>query len=80
MNTFIKKIIDWTMEKEEEMAKKCAISMEELEHQIAKVEEEKKKVQEKYDDAIQELNHVLEKLEKIKNIEILRCEQKKQLN
>ncbi len=64
------------MEKEEEMAKKCAIPMEEVEHQIIKVKEEKKKVQEKYDDAIQELNHVLEKLEKIKNIEVLRCEQK----
>lgn len=73
MNTFIKKIIDWTMEKEEEMAKKCAISMEDLEQQIAKVEEEKKKVQEKYDDAMQELNHVSEKLQKIKNIEVLRC-------
>ena len=74
MNTFIKKIIDWTMEKEEEMAKKCAISMEDLDQQIAKVEAEKKKVQEKYDDAMQELNHVSEKLQKIKNIEILRCQ------
>ena len=74
MNTFIKKIIDWTMEKEEEMAKKCAISMEDLEQQIAKVEAEKKKVQEKYDNAMQELNHVSEKLQKIKNIEILRCQ------
>ena len=74
MNTFIKKIIDWTMEKEEEMAKKCAISMEDLEQQIAKVEEEKKKVQEKYDDAMQELNHVSKKLEEIKNIEVLRCQ------
>ena len=74
MNTFIKKIIDWTMEKEEEMAKKCAISMEDLEQQIAKVEAEKKKVQEKYDDAMQELNHVSKKLEEIKNIEVLRCQ------
>ena len=74
MNTFMSKIIDWTMQKEEEMAKKCAIPMEEVEHQITKVEEEKKKVQEKYDDAMQELNHVLERLEKIKSIEVLRCE------
>ncbi len=74
MNSFVKKIIDWTMEKEEEMAKKCAISMEDLDQQIAKVEAEKKKVQEKYDDAMQELNHVLARLEKIKNIEVLRCQ------
>ena len=76
MNTFIKKIIDWTMEKEEEMAKKCAIPMQEVEHQITKVKEEKKNIQKKYDDAMKELNHVLDKLEKIKNIEVLRCEQK----
>ncbi len=78
MNTFIKKILDWTMEKEEEMAKKCALPMKEVEHQITKIEEEKKKVQEKYDDAMQELNHVLERLEKIKNIEVLRCQNKSQ--
>jgi len=76
MNSFIKKILDWTMEKEEGMARKCAIPMEELEHQIIKIEEEKKKVQEKYDDAMQELNHVQEKLEKMKNIEVLNCQKK----
>jgi hypothetical protein len=37
------------------------------------VQEEKVKVQEKYDDAIKELDDVLHRLQKIKNTEVLRC-------
>jgi len=73
MNHFMKSIIDWMLEKEEGMAKKCAIPMEELDAQIAKVQEEKVKIQEKYDDAMSELDDVLKRLEKMKNTEILRC-------
>ena len=69
----MKSIIDWMLEKEEGMAKKCAIPMKELDAQIAKVQEEKVKIQEKYDDAINELDDVLKRLEKMKNTEILRC-------
>jgi hypothetical protein len=69
----MKSIIDWMLEKEEGMAKKCAIPMEELDAQIAKVQEEKVKIQEKYDDAMSELDDVLKRLEKMKNTEILRC-------
>ena len=73
MNHFLKSIIEWMLEKEEAMAKECAIPMKEIEAQIRKVQEEKVKVQEKYDDAIAELDDVLKRLEKIKNTEILRC-------
>ena len=73
MNAFIKKIIDWSLEKESDLAKKCAVPMEEIEYQIKKVQQEKEKVQKEYDDAMQELDAVLQKLEKIKNTEILRC-------
>jgi len=74
MNTFIKKIIDWSLEKENDLAKKCAIPMQEIEHQIQKVQKQKEKVQKEYDDAMQELDDVLQKLEKIKSTEILRCQ------
>ncbi len=73
MNNFIKKIIDWSLEKENNLAKKCAIPMEELDHQIQKVQKQKEKVQKEYDDALQELEHVLKKLENMKSTEILRC-------
>jgi len=73
MNHFMKSIIDWMLDKEEQLAKECAIPLDEVETQILKVQEEKVKVQERYDDAMSELEDVLQRLEKIKNVEILRC-------
>ena len=72
--SFIKKITEWLLEKEEEMAKKCAVPMEEIEYQIAKVKAQKEKITKEYEEAIAELDSVLERLEKIKNIETLRCQ------
>ena len=73
---FVQKITDWLLEKEEEAAKSCAVPMQEIEYQIAKAQAEKEKLQKRYDEAMAELNHVLERLEKIKNIETLRCQTK----
>jgi len=70
----VKKITDWLLEKEEEAAKSCAVPMQEIEFQIAKAEAEKEKLQKRYDEAISELDHVLERLHKIKSIETLRCQ------
>lgn len=69
-------ITEWLLKKEEEMAKSCAVPMEEIEYQIAKVEAQKEKIQKEYDEAMAELNSVAERLEKIKNIETLRCQNK----
>ena len=62
MQAFMKKITDWVLEKEEKMAKSCAIPMKELEYQIDIVEAQKKKVQKDYDDAMSVLNEVSQKL------------------
>ncbi len=72
--SFVKKLTEWLLEKEEEMAKKCAVPMEEIEYQIAKVKAQKEKITKEYEEAISELDSVLERLEKIKNIETLRCQ------
>jgi uncharacterized protein (DUF39 family) len=72
----VHKITEWLLEKEEEMAKSCAVPMKEIEYQLAKIAAEKEKIQKKYDEAMQELNLVEERLEKIKNIETLRCQEK----
>jgi hypothetical protein len=77
MQSFIKKITDWMIEKEEELAKKCAIPMEEIEYQLAKVQTQKQKIQQEYDEAMKNLNEVEQKLQKIKDIEVLRCQEKK---
>ena len=71
---FVKKLTEWLLEKEEDMAKKCAVPMEEIEYQIAKAKAQKEKLTKEYEEAIAELESVLERLEKIKNIEILRCQ------
>ena len=76
MGNFLKKVIDWAIEKEESLANNCAVPMDELEKQIKKVQEQKQKVQNEYEKAIDELDDVLKRLEKIKNTEILRCNKK----
>ena len=74
--SFVHKLTEWLLEKEEEMAKSCAVPMEEIEYQLAKVKAQKEKIQKEYEKAMAELNHVEERLEKIKNIETLRCQNK----
>ncbi len=72
----VKKITEWLLEKEEDLAKSCSIPMEEIEYQLAKVKTEKEKIQKQYDEAMEVLNDVEERLEKIENIETLRCQTK----
>ncbi len=76
MQGFIKKITDWMLEKEEEMAKSCSIPMKEIEYQINKVEAQKQKIQKEYDEAMAALDEVAQRLQKIKNIEVMRCSEK----
>ena len=77
---FVKKLTEWLLEKEEELAKSCAVPLEEIEYQIVKVEAQKAKIQKEYEEAMAELDSVLERLQKIKNIETLRCQQKGEEN
>jgi len=74
--SLVHKLTEWLLEKEEAMAKSCAVPMEEIEYQLAKVKSQKAKIQKEYEEAMAELNHVEERLEKIKNIETLRCQEK----
>ena len=76
MQNFIKKVTDWILDKEEAMAKSCAIPMEEIDAQLHQVLKQKAKLQEKYNESMANLNEVEAKLEKIKNIEQLRCQKK----
>ena len=71
--SLVKKIADWMLEKEEDLAKNCNIPIEEIDLQIEKIKSEKQKLKQRYDDTIKELDDVENKLEKIRNIEILRC-------
>ena len=75
--SFIEKITEWALDKEEQLAKNCAISVCDIDEQIAKVKEKKQELQKKYEEEIKELEHLIEKLHFIR-AEALKCEDKKQ--
>lgn len=76
MKNFLKSMTDWMLEKEAELAKECAVPMQEIDNQIARVESQKEKLQKKNDEMMAEFDDILNKLHKIKNSEILRCQNK----
>ena len=76
MIEFIKKMMEWSLEKEEEAAKKCYVSPKEVDEQIAKVEEKKEALQKKCQEELDEIQKILDRLEKIKE-ESLKCSTEK---
>jgi len=73
MMEFMKRITDWMLEKEEEAARQCAIPIEEIEKQIEMVQKKREKLTAQYQDAVKELDHVEERLQKLKRDEALKC-------
>ncbi len=72
MMGFIKKMMEWALEKEEEAAKQCHVAPEEVEEQIAKVQAKKAELEKKCKEELEEINKMIQRLEKIKE-ESLRC-------
>ncbi|NPA60071.1 MAG: hypothetical protein GXO30_06370 [Epsilonproteobacteria bacterium] len=76
MLDFLKKMSEWALEKEEEVAKKCLIKPEDVEKQIKKTQEKKDELEKKCKENLDELKSLLERLEKIKEY-ASSCEVKK---
>jgi hypothetical protein len=76
MLDFMKKITDWILEKEAAAARQCTIPVEEIQSQIEMVEKKREKLTGQYQDAIQELDHVEKRLQKMKRDEELKCNTK----
>ena len=72
----VEKVTKWLLEKEEELARECAVPKEEVEYQIAKVELEKEKLKKEYEEKMEMLDEILERLKKIESIETLKCPSK----
>jgi len=72
MVEFMKKAMDWVLEKEADAAKNCHARPDDIEKQIKMIEEKKESLKKRYEDDIAELEHVLNKLHYIK-AESLRC-------
>jgi len=66
MVEFLKKMMDWALNKEEELAKNCQLDSKDIDEQIHKVVQKKIELEEKYKDEISQFNKLIERLEKIK--------------
>ena len=77
MIDFLKKMTEWILNKEEEMAKNCAIPIDEIDKQIEKVEEKKRKLEAECRENIAELEKIVTKLKWIKSEE-LACQRERQ--
>jgi len=75
MIEFMKKAMDWVLEKEADMAKNCYAKPEDIEEQIEKIKEKQEKLTKQYNEDMAEFEHILEKLNAIKN-ETLKCQSK----
>ena len=72
MVEFMKKAMDWVLEKEADVAKNCHAKPEDIDKQIKMIERKKEALTKQYNDNIDELEHVLNKLHSIK-AESLKC-------
>jgi len=70
MVEFLKNMTEWMLRKEEDLAKKCAIPLEEIDRQIEKVEEKRKKLEAECRENIAELEKIVTKLKWIRSEEL----------
>jgi len=73
MVEFIKKAMDWVLEKEAEAARDCHADPEDIEKQINALEEKRAKLKKKFEEEDAEFGHILDKLHFIK-AESLKCQ------
>ena len=74
MREFLKKAAQWLLEREEELAKKCAINLEDIDRQIRTMEEKKEELQRQCRENLDEMERIIVKLRWIKAEEMKRCE------
>jgi hypothetical protein len=72
MMEFMKKAMDWVLDKEREAAKNCHASPADIDKQIKMMEEKKEILETKYKDEIAEMEHILNRLHNIKAVS-LKC-------
>jgi len=75
MITFMKKAMDWVLEKEQDAAKDCHARPEDIEKQIRMIEEKKESLEKRCKEDIGEMEHILNRLHAIK-AESLKCHSK----
>ncbi len=66
MVEFMKKAMDWILEKEADAAKNCHAKPEDVDKQIRMIEEKRDALKKSYEENRAELEHILNKLHSIK--------------
>ena len=74
MIDFVRKMTDWILDREEKLAEKCALSVEEIDAQIARVTAKKKELEERCQTDRAELERILTKLKWIR-AETVKCQE-----
>ncbi|WP_457748846.1 hypothetical protein [Sulfurimonas sp.] len=75
MVEFLKKAMDWVLEKEQEAAKKCHVNPADIEKQIEILEQKRAQLRKKFEEEDAEFGHVLSRLSLIK-ANAMKCETK----
>jgi len=63
---FLEKIEEWTLQKEEELAKKCEFPVSQIDKQLEVLNKKKAELKAKCEEQIAEFDKFIERLEKIK--------------
>ncbi len=66
---FLKKATEWVLDKEEQAAQNCKIDLNDVQKQIDLILQKREKLQKECEENMAELDHILERLEKIKEKE-----------
>ena len=66
MVEFLKKAMDWVLEKERDAAKNCKVELEDVDKQIQYVEQKRDKLQKECEENLSEFEHILNRLHGIK--------------
>jgi len=72
MVEFIKKAMEWVLQKEEEAAEHCHVAPADVDKQIASMEEKRDALKKKCNDELAEMEHILNRLHLIR-AESLKC-------
>ena len=73
MVEFLKDAMDWVLDKEADVAKKCAMKTEDIEKQIEIMEKKRAEIRARFEEDDAEFAHILSRLSIIK-AESMRCD------
>ena len=73
MLDFMKRAMDWVIDKEQDAAKNCYIHTDDIDKQINALKEKRDDYKKECEDNMAEMEHILNRLNKIKANSILMC-------